>query len=105
MARAARASIDLAALKLNCAQAAQIALALEPGAQAFGVACIEEALTLRQGGVSRPILLLEGVFDADWLVIAAQQNFWLMVENSGQVRAIAEAPLKNCAALSGLQVG
>ncbi|MGB7991799.1 MAG: alanine racemase, partial [Candidatus Methylophosphatis roskildensis] len=31
-------------------------------ADAFAVAGIEEALTLREAGVARPILLLEGVF-------------------------------------------
>ncbi|HUM91729.1 MAG TPA: alanine racemase, partial [Candidatus Competibacter sp.] len=30
-------------------------------ADAFAVACVEEALILREAGIDRPILLLEGV--------------------------------------------
>lgn len=35
-----------------------------PDADAFGVARLEEALRLRAGGITQPILLLEGFFDA-----------------------------------------
>lgn len=126
MSRASRAIIDLAALKRNCALAAQlcptanilavikanayghgavqVALTLEPSVQAFGVARIEEALTLRGCGVGRPILLLEGAFDADEVMIAAGQDFWLMVENASQVQAITEAPLQSIHASRGLRV-
>ncbi len=45
-----------------------------PDADAFGVARLEEALRLRAGGITKPILLLEGFFDAaDLPVISAQQ--------------------------------
>jgi alanine racemase len=57
-------------------------------APAFGVTCIEEALSLRSTGVAKPILLLEGTFSADEVAVAADHNFWLMVENEPQKQAI-----------------
>ena len=43
--------------------AVPLAQALGDEADAFGVACCEEASELREAGVNGPILLLEGVFD------------------------------------------
>ena len=57
-------------------------------APAFGVACIEEAVALRSAGIEQPILLLEGTFSADEVAVAADHNFWLMVENEPQKQAI-----------------
>ena len=71
--------------------AIEVATALATMAPAFGVACIEEALALRQAGIAKPILLLEGSFTADEVNVAAQNNFWLMVENRSQVEAIVTA--------------
>lgn len=71
--------------------AVECAKALEPLAPALGVACIEEALQLRQAGLNKPILLLEGIFSADEVEIAARENFWLMVENTFQADAICQA--------------
>jgi alanine racemase len=72
-----------------------VAKALADLAPAYGVACIEEAIELRQAGIKQPILLLEGTYSADEVPIAARENFWLMVENEPQVEAITEATLKN----------
>lgn len=119
MSRPTRAIVDLAALRHNAAiaralapqarllavvksdgyghGAVAIARALRAEADAFGVACIEEALALRAAGVDAPVLLMEGVFEAAELAIAARENFWLMVENTRQVEwlehARASAPL------------
>ena len=41
--------------------ATRCAIALQPYAPIFGVACIEEALALRKAGIHKPIVLLEGV--------------------------------------------
>ena len=57
-------------------------------APAFGVACIEEAVALRSAGIEQPILLLEGTFSADEVEVAAENNFWLMVENEAQKQAV-----------------
>lgn len=69
------------------------AKALEPLAPALAVACIEEALELRLAGLTKPILLLEGIFSAEELALAAAENFWLMVANPFQLGAICQAKL------------
>ena len=69
------------------------ATALEPYAPAFGVACIEEAIELRKAGISKPIVLLEGTFTPDEVTVAAEQDFWVMVEDPTQVHAILNAHL------------
>jgi len=113
MARPSHMVVDLAALISNYQWACQLApqaqtmavvkanayghgavacaTALQPYAPAFGVACIEEALTLRKAGIHKPILLLEGTFTADEVAVAAEQDFWLMVEDPIQVDAILNA--------------
>ena len=63
-------------------------------APAFGVACVEEALALRDAGIQQPLLLLEGTFSADEVNVAAENNFWLMVENEAQKEAILSASTK-----------
>ncbi|WP_416305031.1 alanine racemase [Neptunicella sp. SCSIO 80796] len=65
--------------------AVQVARALDKLAPAFAVACIEEALQLREAGVRQPILLLEGPFCVDDLYLAAEHQFWLMLENPAQI--------------------
>ena len=49
------------------------ARALEAEADGFGVACIEEALELRAAGIAKPILLLEGFFEAEELPLIVAQ--------------------------------
>ena len=71
----------------------EVAQALTDIAPAFGVACIEEALELRDAGISQPILLLEGTFSADEVNTAALKGFWLMVENHPQKDAILNADI------------
>ncbi len=115
MARPAKALINLDAVKHNFALATRlapgskavavvkanayghgavaVASALAIQAPAFGVACIEEAIELRDAGIEQPILLLEGVFCADEIVIASEQNFWLMVENHKQIHSIVNADI------------
>ena len=44
-------------------------------ADMLGVACIEEALVLREAGAAQPILLMEGVFEADELPLCARLGF------------------------------
>ncbi|MBM96188.1 MAG: alanine racemase [Oceanospirillaceae bacterium] len=73
--------------------AVRVAQALEPHVPAFAVACIEEALELRQGGIQKPILLLEGFFTADELPVIAEQGFWTAVHRPEQLAHIREAAL------------
>jgi alanine racemase len=115
MSRPTRALINLSALRHNYALAQSlstpgqampivkanayghgaihIARALEPMAPALGVACIEEAVELREAGISKPILLLEGFFSSDELELAAALDFWIMVQNEPQLQALESARL------------
>ncbi|MCG3169891.1 MAG: Alanine racemase, biosynthetic [Pseudomonadales bacterium] len=107
MSRPTRALVDLAALRHNAQfarslapaarllavvksdgyghGAVEVVRALHAQADAFGVACIEEAQALRAAGLRAPVLLMEGVFEPAELAIAARENFWLMVENTRQI--------------------
>ncbi|MFC6673045.1 alanine racemase [Marinobacterium aestuariivivens] len=117
MSRAARASIDLDAIRHNYrlaksqssrARAAAIikanayghgaiavARALHTEADAFGVACIEEAVELRDAGIGQPIVLLEGFFEADELDYIARHNLWTAIHSVHQIEALARAQLPN----------
>lgn len=117
MTRPAQAIIDLDAIRHNYAQAkilapnskaiaiikanayghgaVMVGKALSKQADAFGVACLEEALELRESGIENPILLLEGIFEPDELLqvdfhklsiaVATQQQLqWLLEANPRQ---------------------
>ena len=68
--------------------ALECARALEAEVPAFAVACIEEAISLREGGIKKPIVLLEGIFTADELALVDQHNFWISVHSEWQVAAL-----------------
>ncbi|WP_222565903.1 alanine racemase [Novilysobacter antarcticus] len=113
--RPARAFIDLDALRHNYRLARELgghkalavvkadayghgavrcARALEPEADGFGVACIEEALELREAGIRAPILLLEGFFQADELALIDRHDLWCVVQATWQIEAIERARLQ-----------
>ncbi len=73
--------------------AARCAAALAGEADGFAVACIEEALALREAGIGEPILLLEGFFDADELALIVQHDLWTVVHAPWQVEALERTPL------------
>lgn len=73
--------------------AIKLAFALENEADAFGVACIEEALELREAGIKKPILLLEGFFTADELPVISENNFWCALHSLEQIDVIAQSNL------------
>jgi alanine racemase len=54
----------------------------------FAVARLEEGVALRAAGLTNPILLLEGVFSAEQLAMAAQQRFDLMVHSFEQLEML-----------------
>jgi alanine racemase len=54
----------------------------------YAVARLEEGLALRAAGLANRILLLEGVFSAEQLAIAAQQRFDLMVHSPEQLEML-----------------
>ena len=65
----------------------QTALALAR-ADGFAVARLEEGITLREHGVSQPIVLLEGVFTAEQLREAARHELELVVHDALQVHLL-----------------
>lgn len=73
--------------------AVRCAQALQEDTDGFAVACIEEALELRQAGIHAPILLLEGFFEADELPLIARHQLWTAVASPWQVDALAQASL------------
>lgn len=90
--RIAPASRVLAVIKANAYGhgLVHVAHALKD-ADAFGVARIIEAVTLRAGGVRSPIVLLEGVFSPEELQQAATQQFELVVHEASQIELLEQA--------------
>ena len=64
-----------------------------PDADAFGVARLEEALRLRAGGITKPVLLLEGFFDAADLPVISAQQLHTAVHSPEQLEALEQAEL------------
>jgi alanine racemase len=62
-------------------------------ADGYAVACIEEALQLRQAGISHPILLLEGFFEAAELAEIVAYDFWIVVHAMWQVEILLASKL------------
>jgi alanine racemase len=104
-----RAVVDPDALRHNLRQVRRVAPAsrvmavikanayghgLVPAAQAFSeadgfaVARLDEGLALRAAGLTNRILLLEGVFGAEQLAVAAQERFELMVHSAEQLELL-----------------
>lgn len=115
MARPARAQIDLQALRENYQRArqltagsralavvkadayghgaARVARALAGQVDGFAVACLEEALELRESGVQDPILLLEGVFAPTELALVSTHGLWITVHCQTQLEWLLSARL------------
>lgn len=51
----------------------------------FGIACIDEALILRKIGIQTPIILLEGVFEANELMLASIEEFHVVFHSDHQI--------------------
>jgi alanine racemase len=54
-------------------------------ADALAVACLEEALVLREAGVRRPVLLLEGFFDDEEIALAVRHRLSAVVHDDRQL--------------------
>jgi len=114
MTRPARARIDLQALRHNFSRVreaapasrtmaiikanayghgtVEIARAL-PEAPAFGVACTEEAIALREAGFDRRIVLLEGPFSADDIDLINAYRLDAVVHHDSQLQLLAQGRL------------
>ncbi len=110
--RATRVSIDLNALRHNlgvvreCAPQARVMAAIkangyghglqstariltEAGVDALGVACIDEALQLREAGIDTPLILLEGFFHADEIPQLLEHRLQPLLHQRWQLEALA----------------
>lgn len=63
----------------------EVARALAGEAPKFAVACIEEALAIREAGVNHPVVLLQGVHTADDLATCAREGFEVVVHSDYQL--------------------
>jgi len=89
-ARAGRARV-MAVVKANAYGHGLVATALAlREADAFAVARLEEGLALRAAGITRPIVLLEGVFTAAQLEEAAHQGLELVVHDALQIELLEQ---------------
>jgi alanine racemase len=69
----------------------------DAGINALGVACLEEAVKLREAGITTPITLLEGFFHADELPLICQHNLELVIHHVQQIAMLEQQTL--CAPL------
>lgn len=60
----------------------------------FGVACVEEALQLRQAGITTPITLLEGFFHPDELPLIEQNELELVLHHPQQITQLLNADIR-----------
>jgi len=118
MARRSTASINLSAIKENYLYAKSLAPSskaiaiikadayghgaikvaneLNEVADAYGVACIEEAIELINSGIDKtPILLMEGVFEESELTLVDKHNLIVTVCNSIQLQWLLDADLNS----------
>ena len=90
--RAAAGSRVLAVIKANAYGHGAVAVARAlPDADAFALASVEEAVQLREAGVSTPLVLLEGVFSADELETVAAHGLQVVVHSREQVAWLEQA--------------
>lgn len=112
MSRPAHAVVDLGAVRSNLRHAralapgaravavvkangyghgaVAVARTLVDRADAFAVACLEEARVLRDAGIAAPILLLEGVFEPAELAEADRLGLWLVLHDATQLGWLAD---------------
>ncbi|OMH25902.1 alanine racemase [Motiliproteus sp. MSK22-1] len=115
MTRAATAQINLSAIKHNYRLAkslfpgskamaivkanayghgaVEVAINLASEADAFGVACLEEAIRLRAAGITNRLLLLEGFFDTSELQKAAELNLDTTIHSKHQLQQFLDSEL------------
>lgn len=71
-----------------------VARTLENQVDGFGVAVLEEALTLRHGGIHRPIMVLQGPLQSSELLEAERHDLELVIHASWQVAMLCQHPPK-----------
>ncbi|MDE0854996.1 MAG: alanine racemase, partial [Nevskia sp.] len=64
----------------------------QAGVDALAVACLEEALILRDAGVTAPLALLEGVLSVEEAEQASRQQLQVVVHDEWQLRLLQRLP-------------
>lgn len=64
-----------------------------PEADGFAVACVDEAQLLREGGITQPILVLQGAYDAGEWQKACELNVQLVLHHEKQLQDRQQAKL------------
>ncbi len=64
----------------------QVATALADETEHFAVACLEEAIALRDAGLGHPVLLMQGVHEAADLRICQLQRFIVVIHHAHQLQ-------------------
>jgi alanine racemase len=64
-----------------------------PDAAAFGVACLDEAIALREAGFDRRIVLLEGLFGPDDINLISGYRLDVVVHHDSQLQWLAQGQL------------
>jgi alanine racemase len=72
----------------------EVARAL-PQADGFAVACIDEALLLRQSGIQQPLTVFQGFQSAEDLRECEQHNLWPVVHQQQQLEILARGKPRN----------
>jgi len=70
----------------------RVAEALQDIAPAFAVATLDEAIELRCAGITRPLLVLEGVNSADAISTAVEMELSLVVHCEEQLSQVSQLP-------------
>jgi len=90
-------SQSIPVIKANAYGHGMLAVAqhLEPLAPALAVAFMDEAVRLRDAGIRKPILVLQGVSRAADMGEAAARNFWLVLHSKRQAEWVLSAKLQD----------
>jgi alanine racemase len=93
--QAAPGSRTMAIIKANAYGHGTVEVARSlPEADAFGVACMEEAIALREAGFDRRIVLLEGLFAADDIFLINAYRLDVVVHHDSQMALLEQGGLK-----------
>ncbi|HET9113082.1 MAG TPA: alanine racemase [Burkholderiales bacterium] len=69
----------------------KVTVAALADADGFAVASLDEAVALRECGCNKPVLLLEGIFDAEEIALCSAYKFSIVIHNREQIDLLRAA--------------